>query len=752
MSGESAADQTAEAAEAPAKDDEPKEPVQSTEKPDDEEKPPDPFDTATKNLVGSNAATRAAHHQGQRYLIKGAGAVLTQSRVDYLVLGNLTYVNLTNATKPKPGPVRTEELEQIRASYVKVATYDAILDMLQSRRLVLLHGPAETGRTTTALHLLDGVTGGRVDRLDPEAEVHSLTTDDLEAGRGYLRKLPTSSATALTETHLDRLSASLVNKSCWCVLIVGSDFSSAPGVAGYVAEYGQLDIEKVFRCHLARETREADVGIREELHRLADSGKVREALGPVPSPAEMARLAPLLVKHDIDDVVTILERYVDDSVAEWFHDVPEPPLGTADERALRFIGYRIALAVLNKTPQHHVAEAGEKLGRRLICTSDPLREPGRPVFASEHHLWLSTSRGQLVPDDVLFGDTTMRIHLAAFHDDRMPVAVLAQVWTRHHNTRAPLLQWLNELADSTEPDVWVRAAQAAGMLCTLDFPNVFYDLLDGWACADQPHRRIVAAYALEQAARYPDIRPAVREVIDRWKKLDDNDEARNWTAAATLGRNLGLTSAEETLDDLLTLSIEPDGQVRPIIGAVASESIARLLAHGEVDRVTKRLIHWLKRPQRSVRDVALLAIIKIANTTVDDLENIEFFTSGDGRNRWPRLASRTGWPLLLALQEEDDQLTDQFADLIWQILNTARSRGPAQNVLTQWIRCGNSNRDCLDALSKFLTLLAYPPDSARRLQRLVADLRSQWQQPLAADVAEHLRQQLATSRNGVDTP
>lgn len=754
MSGEGTADQAAETTEAPAKNDEPKEPIQSSEEPDGGEKRPNPFDTATKNLVGSNAATRAALQQGRQNLrIKDSGAVLAQSWVDHLIVGDVN-VYAASTTKLNPGPVRTEELEQIRASYVEVAEYDAVFRMLQGRRLILLRGPAGTGRTTATLHLLDAVTGGRISRLDP-AEVYSLTAEALEDGCGYLVELPTSSATALTQMHLDRLSAWLGDKNCWCVLIVESDFSPAPAVASYIANYSQPDIEKVLRHHLHREIPGADAVVRDGLLALVDEPKVRDALGPAPSPAEMVRLASYLAEYSRqiltkEALVIRCAAFVDQLVTDWFDNVRNPSRDESGNRALRLIGYRIALAVLNRTSQHLVSEAGEKLGRRLIRTSYPLREPGRPVFASEHHSWLKVSRGQIVQENVAFGDATVPVQLAAFDDDRMPVAVLTHVWRQHHNARTPLLRWLDELAGSPQPEIWVRAAQAAGMLCTLDFADVFHELLEGWASADDHHRRIVAAFALDQAASDPKTRPAVRYVIDRWKRDDNKDEARRWTAAAALGRSLGLTLVKDTLDDLLALGTWPEDEISPLAG-VASESIASLLAQGEVDLVAQRLLCWLDRSQRNVRDVALLATIKAANTKVSDLDDIESFTSETRQNRWPLLANRGGWPLLLALQDEDPQLTAPFADLMWHILDTARSRTAALEVVTQWIRCSEKDRSCLPTLAAFLKLLADESDSERRLQRLVADLRSQWQQPLAADVADYLQQWLVTSRNGVGT-
>ncbi|MGH3966002.1 MAG: hypothetical protein ACRDRY_22590 [Pseudonocardiaceae bacterium] len=297
MSGDADVAQAADGAEPPAKEGDQKGPAAGSEAPDGQEKPPDPFDSVMQSPYGGDArAAGDAYRRGrQNFRVKGPGAVVTDSRIDNVVVGNVTYLFAPRPVRLTSGPVRTEDLERIRARYVPVTEYDTALDLLQDRHLILLRGSGGTGRTTTTLHLLDAVTGGQISRLDPEVEVHSLRADDLKDGCGYLVELPTSRAAALTLMHLDRLSALLEEKSCWCVLIVGRDFSPIASISGYVADCGRLDIDKVFNQYLNRETRTADTGIREELLALAAAPTVRDALGPAPSPAEVVDLVHHLV-------------------------------------------------------------------------------------------------------------------------------------------------------------------------------------------------------------------------------------------------------------------------------------------------------------------------------------------------------------------------------------------------------------------------------------------------------------------------
>jgi hypothetical protein len=404
--------------------------------------------------------------------------------------------------------------------------------------------------------------------------------------------------------------------------------------------------------------------------------------------------------------------------------------------------------VLNRTSQHFVAEAGERLAIRLIRARSPRREPGRPVFSSEHHYWLEASRGHVLPGFALVGDATVPVQLAAFADDRMPVAVLAHVWRWHHNARGPLVSWLDDLAGDVHPDVWVRAAQAAGLLCGLDFSDVFRHLVNGWAGDSEEHRRIVAAFALDQAAQNPAVLPAVHEVIDAWKS--DGDEPHRWTAAATLGYDFGFATVEKALDDLLILGTWREDDGCPIAG-IASHSIAGLLAHGAVEPVVRRLLRWLDDRRQVVRDLALLVIVRLANAKVSDLWDAGMFATESGRDRWPLLAHRGRWPLLLALQDEQPKFTESFADLMWRALDTARSRSAGLDAVSQWIRCRERDPRYLCALAAFLLLLA-DATGAKRLRHLVATLRTDLQRPLSPNIADYLDSVLTKSHNGVDTP
>ena len=171
-----------------------------------------------------------SYHRGLRHLqvdaIHGQTGIVGDANIGGdLLLGDRVNVFVGGQRHgATPGPVRAEFLEWLRARYVPVDGYDQILELLRERRLVMVRGPAGTGRTTTALRLLDEVTNGKVARLDTAVDLRTIEANDFTEGSGYLGELPDEGTErTLGEMHLDRLSDLLGNIKCFCVPLAEHD-------------------------------------------------------------------------------------------------------------------------------------------------------------------------------------------------------------------------------------------------------------------------------------------------------------------------------------------------------------------------------------------------------------------------------------------------------------------------------------------------------------------------------------------------
>lgn len=720
--------------------------------------PPDPF----KIAVGGSSRTRGAdlgqaYRRSRTVFQSGSqGAVISDGQFGSVHIGNQTTYNFATARRLTPGQVHEDELERVRGPYAPVPGYRRIRDLLAYRRLVLLRGPDGTGRSMTALRLLDDIGQGSVSRLDTGTGVHHLTETDLSEGHGHLADLRIDEVAVLSRLHLDRLSGMLETRGAWLVLIIPHDSVLAAGLADYLADCGRPDradiLERQLLWMLRRHTPETGANLRV----LADSTEIDRALGEEPSPAEVANLVALLDEHgrgerSEQDVVTGCLAARERVLADWFDPRPMAvetgrPGGTgATTTVARKAAYRVALAVFHGSPQHVVAEAGESLGRRLIRTQHPFQTPGLPVFAGEHDGWLLDSRAVLSPGTVLIGTAAVQTTLASFDDERRPLEVIKYLWSHHHNVRGPVRDWLHELAADTRPTVWMRAAQAVGVLCGLDFAAVSTTMLDPWADAqDSPDHQINAAFALEEAARIPDVEPAVRATVDQWK--ESSTESRRRAATETLGREFGLARLDSTLDDLLSLGTwRPREHQEPPLLTVAGRSLANLVGLGGVDKVTTRVRQWVTSRRPELIDLALVATLSIASVKVSELLNPSRLTDGPAGDRWPRLTERGAWPLMLAMATDDPSLFTPFADMVWNAVENARARRSALTLLGKWALGAQRDPAQLTPLARFLRLLGDRPHSRQRLAILLRTMRTRWEHTLDHEVAEWLWAAVAES-------
>lgn len=91
----------------------------------------------------------------------------------------------------------------------------------------------------------------------------------------------------------------------------------------------------------------------------------------------------------------------------------------------------------------------------------------------------------------------------------------------------------------------------------------------------------------------------------------------------------------------------------------------------------RRLGQWAEHRREEYQDLALVTIVRLATTGVDEVLDDEPGTP---------LGDRGDWPLLLALAVTRPELTGTLADLLWTALNTARSRDVAFDALEALLR------------------------------------------------------------------
>jgi hypothetical protein len=714
-----------------------------------------------------------------------------------------------------PGPVPSTQIEALRASYVEVPEYATLLRVLQSRRLLVLVGACSSGRSTTALHLLDALTDGSVARLPPATTLATIAEQQIDANRGYLGEIDLV-AGEQTRVAADRLADLLEQQQSYCVLIARPSPGLRRALGHYWVECPAVDPHELLAQHLdAGVGPDDDPSLPERMAELATVDRVRALIRPAASPAQVAEIAGLLLAHGrgeigMDEVEARAEAILyDECIEEWFSVLRGAPHGFRAERSRRLTAMRIAIAVFDGMPRHIAESAAEELAVHM-GTPAPAADTRKVAGATQLAIPRAAVR-LLDPDDTLellastplecerrdvpFGRGVVPGEVIRYRDDRMPSAVLRCVWQGQYALRRSMISWLESLSRNPRLDVRHRAAQAAGLLCSIDFTHTLDALIVPAAEArpearsftglrnadendendedqdDDEHddrwrdRRQFAAVAMDHAARDPRLQKAVRGRLSRWRR--SADPALRWTAAVALGYDVGARDPRDALDELRILGTPWEarryrqletsrqrgrkrtlalGQEKAVFHA-AGWGVAGLFRFGAHRQVLDQLREWIDDPRWSVRLLAIQAVIYIMEMSVSrvgrpehgDAAALDELVSGSDRQE------RARWPVLLALHGRRSALQGPAADLVRRVLRSSE-RKVALEVLADWLEDAADDDAMLAAVEAFLPLLVVEESDRGRLRGLVREMRNRWEDPLPEEVADRLEDVIAGIR------
>jgi hypothetical protein len=682
-----------------------------------------------------------------------------------------------------PGRMREEQLEALRACYVEVPEFETLEELLRNRHLLVLAGAAGSGRSTTAIRLLDEVAGATVSRLDPTGPAVDLDPHALEEGHGYLGVVAADAR--VSAVAADRFADALERSGAFCVLVVADDADAATALAAYTATCPAPDPLELVAQHIDAGLDPAsppELGPR--LLTLAASPSLRRALGPCPRTGEAAGMARLLLSHGrgeigVEDVEAELAAFLDDQIARWFSVLDAPPHGERGERARRLSALRVALAVFDGLPSYYATSAAELLSVYLatpfVRRSTRGRSASAPVSAGRPPVLTGEDDRTLVASTRLcrtrataaFDGVEVPAEVLQFADPRTPSALLRHMWTRRPALRRPLLAWLGEMSCDKRFVVRTRAAQVAGLLCSVDFAQTFTELIEPAAraplrrsagpdeqddeddSAGPPwrHRREFAALALDHAARDPAVQPVAQRILRRWRR--DKDPALRSTAATALGYDVGQADLEASLRELRVLGTPDEAEdlfamrAGPLrddwVGLLFTSgvSVARLFGTGGHHRVLRTLDGWLHDPRVSLRKLAVQAVVLMVKVPVSGLGRPDQDGADDLVLRGQLSSDRDRWPALLALQDRHPEVVAPAADLVHGALRTPW-REVVAKVLVGWFGLGSTDDAALAAVESFLPLLVVDESDRARLRGLVRRQRRTWADPLPDNVADRL--------------
>ncbi|MFF0016004.1 hypothetical protein [Streptomyces sp. NPDC005374] len=639
----------------------------------------------------------------------GSGALISSGSVQTMNF----YGGQAAAERLLAGPLPEDELRKLRRVFQEPKDYDEYREQLRGGQLLVLLGRPGTGRAYTALSLLDDLTRGQVSRLGPRTDLDQLDDGQISEGHGYALE---PSATGLPdETGLDRLCELLRKKQAYAVLLATPEPGDVLARSGrYYRAHTPAAQTAVLEGHLATELDEAEPEAYERARAMALDPEVVEARGlDELRPAEAAHFATLLARNTLgslthDELLAECRRFAESQAAEWFaggvrSETPE---------RLRDAAYRIAVAVLDGASLSAVAEAAEVLAWELAVTVDPEAVPGRPLFSDGVEARLVSARAvaELGTEEV--GAEEVPVRTVRFAGEALAPAVLGHLWQHRHNARGPVLRWLAGLCEDGRPQVWVRAAVAAGRLCRLDLSHTVHELVQPMAQSERARRRLFAATVLDVAVRSPEVGSAIRALVGSWAR--HSDAQLRWTAGAVLGRGRATPTVRESLDLLGGIGVRDEGRLR----ADAAVQVAHFAGAHPDGQTPRRIRAWLSDERRPQQDLGLQSTVFLASVSVVDLWNQHDDLEGYG-----------DWPLMLALAAVRPDQAAELAGLLWTALQTPRSYEAAIDTLSDWLR-GSADQPWAGWLERFLPLLVHSHDDRDRLLALLKELTEDPDQPL----------------------
>ncbi|HKS48924.1 MAG TPA: hypothetical protein VJT49_28220 [Amycolatopsis sp.] len=516
----------------------------------------------------------------------------------------------------RPTRVRLEPKELVERTeyFVPPPGFEQSVEMLTDNNLLILSGPAGTGRYTRAVATL--YEAMRRTGRDPEvvkltgSVLGNLTWRVPQRGCGLLvvdepGKNGSCAAEKITDGWLSQAADRLAENESFLVAVTGP-VRGALLTASLRAEFVLEDPELPDPLEIVRRRVSGEVPwVASDLDlRLSDAG-LEEVLAERDDPGFATRAAVNLAEAlrspgetGLTEVVAKLSN-PEDQVRAWLENDPDPAE----------IAFVLATAVLEGASYLYVADAAVALYRQLSTGTASLT-PRYLRWLMAEYRWI-----ELVdPQEDQGGPPALR-----FKQAHVRAVVLAMTWFELDGARTKILSWLKGLAEHSDVEVRARAAQAAGILADNDFEHGVHQYLLPWATARSKPLRQSAALGLNVAGALGGHAESAWSYVEQWADLVRSGNMRNLPATAGLavGGPLGTRDPGRALRVLRTLVYDGNwALLEPI-----AMSTQTLLEAGRAAEVLDALLEWtepVSTEEATVKALTMFAFAVSPEESSDD--------------------------------------------------------------------------------------------------------------------------------------
>ncbi len=512
----------------------------------------------------------------------------------------------SSARRPSKTRISLDELVSATEYFVPPESFDSDIQQLGDHNLLIIAGPARTGRYTRALATIKSVLRRSGERLDvfrlnssilrsngwrvPQSDCGLIVVDEPGTDGKCV-------AEGIDEQWLTAASEKLAEAASFLVVVTGPP-RGALATAGRYADFvvDEVDVPDSLRIVLAR-VRGGLALPPDDLEERLRSAGLADALAERDDPHFAVRAAGkvlgALAADERADLVPVVEALDDpeQQVRQWLADDPD----------LVEVALVLATAVLEGASYLNVADAAVALYRELsksYATSAALRTPRYLRNLTAEHWWIE----RVVPDDDPEHAPALR-----FRHRRLGPFVLAVTWFELDGARETITDWLGRLAKHTDVEVRARAAQSAGVLASKDVEHGVHSYLGPWANDTSNLLRQSAAQGLNVAGTLGRNEQQAWEFIEQWVSLIDSIDARELPATAGFAAG-GPLGARDPLRALRVLHKLVCADGWRLVGPAAA-SVQTLLASGRVTEVLDALLDWTsdsKKNEEESIDKALM--------------------------------------------------------------------------------------------------------------------------------------------------
>ncbi len=460
--------------------------------------------------------------------------------------------------RPVSGPVHESILDRLAETYVEVTAFARLREGLRRQHVQVLRGYRGSGRMTTALLALRGLSKS-VNHLGA-SQAHSLVSASVADGSGYVAE-PTEGP--VTPALLSALGERLREQHAYLVLLTDEALDLDESTSSeYVLRYAHPSGEQVFHRHFEQVAVDRD---REFLGQPGVKSAIFDEARQAAGPAQVVRLVNNLVVAAGEDrtaeqflsglesrLRTGVRRWLlgeppgiaaTDSMEGWSSAPPGSNAGVAGpQRTLWEVATLLACCVLDGYPLGRVVAEAERLAVRLHEIESPGTRPPHPVLRDSVQACITFIR--VAEPHEPGSDWLARWHTPRVwvRDPKTPRIVFEILWREFIAARGPVVGWLREMTDPARGRSSTRgsgkcAIATIGMLATIDFDYLYRALLGGWAGSRDERLNEAAVRALEVAASDERVASTVRLALRRWS---DPKSARFRRRTAMLAYRSGI--------------------------------------------------------------------------------------------------------------------------------------------------------------------------------------------------------------------